>query len=68
LRANNISCEIYPTEAKLKKQLGYANAKQIQKVVLIGSEELAQKSFILKNMESGTQEIHPLSELTERLS
>ena len=68
LRANNISCEIYPTEAKLKKQLGYANAKQIQKVVLIGSEELAQKSFILKNMESGTQETHPLSELIERLS
>jgi histidyl-tRNA synthetase len=68
LRANNISCEIYPTEAKLKKQLGYANAKQIQKVVLIGSEELAQKSFILKNMESGTQEIYPLSELIERLS
>jgi len=68
LRANNISCEIYPTEAKLKKQLGYANAKQIQKVVLIGSEELAQKSFILKDMESGTQEIHALSELIERLS
>ena len=68
LRANNISCELYPTEAKLKKQLGYANAKKIQKVVLLGSEELAKKSFILKDMERGTQEIHPLSELIQRLS
>ena len=68
LRAKNISCEIYPTEAKLKKQLAYANAKQIQKVVLIGSEEIAQKSFVLKDMESGTQQTHPLSELIQRLS
>jgi histidyl-tRNA synthetase len=59
---------LYPTEAKLKKQLGYANAKKINKVVLIGSEELDQKSFVLKNMETGEQSSHPLSEMVNILS
>ena len=68
LRELNISCEIYPTEAKLKKQLGYANSKKIKNVVLIGSEELKQQNFVLKNMESGSQETYPLSELISILS
>ena len=68
LRELNISCEIYPTEAKLKKQLSYANSKKIENVVLIGSEELKQENFVLKNMESGTQETYPLSELISILS
>ena len=68
LRELNISCEIYPTEAKLKKQLGYANSKKIENVVLIGSEEMKQQNFVLKNMESGSQETYPLSELISILS
>ena len=68
LRELNISWEIYPTEAKLKKQLSYANSKKIENVVLIGSEELKQENFVLKNMESGTQETYPLSELISILS
>ena len=68
LRSRNISCELYPIEAKLKKQLGYANSLGIQKVVLIGSEELNQKSFILKNMKSGEQTTHSLSNLVNILS
>ena len=67
LRELNISCEIYPTEAKLKKQLSYANSKKIENVVLIGSEELKQENFVLKNMESGTRD-YPLSELISILS
>lgn len=63
LRNQNISCELYPTEAKLKKQLSYANTKQIQKVILIGSEELAEKIFVLKDMETGTQSTHPLTDM-----
>ena len=68
LRSRNISCELYPIEAKLKKQLGYANSLGIQKVVLIGSEELNQKTFILKNMKSGEQTTHSLSDLVNILS
>lgn len=67
LRNQNISCELYPTEAKLKKQLGYANTKQIQKVILIGPEELAEKIFILKDMETGTQSTHPLTDMVPLL-
>ena len=63
LRNQNISCELYPTEAKLKKQLSYANTKQIQKVILIGPEELAEKIFVLKDMETGTQSTHPLTDM-----
>ena len=63
LRKQNVSCELYPIEAKLKKQLGYANQKNIQKVVLIGEEEVSQQTFILKDMESGAQSSHPIKEL-----
>ena len=67
LRNQNISCELYPTEAKLKKQLGYANTKQIQKVILIGPEELAEKIYVLKDMETGTQSTHPLTDMVPLL-
>ena len=67
LRNQNISCELYPTKAKLKKQLGYANTKQIQKVILIGPEELAEKIFVLKDMETGTQSTHPLTDMVPLL-
>jgi histidyl-tRNA synthetase len=51
----------------LKKQLGYANTKQIQKVILIGPEELAEKIFVLKDMETGTQSTHPLTDMVPLL-
>ena len=68
LRQHNIVSELYPTEAKLKKQLGYANQKGIKKVVLIGEEEVIQKTFILKDMKEGTQTSHPLSDLISILT
>ena len=68
LRNQNISCELYPIESKLKKQLGYANSKGIHKVILIGSEELEQNTFILKNMKSGEQTSYPLSNLIKILN
>ena len=68
LRNQNISCELYPIESKLKKQLGYANSKGIHKVILIGSEELEQNTFILKNMKSGEQTTYPLSNLIKILN
>ena len=68
LRQHNIVSELYPTEAKLKKQLGYANQRGIQKVVLIGEEEVIQKTFILKDMKEGTQTSHPLSDLISILT
>lgn len=63
LRNKNITGELYPTEAKLKKQLNYANSKGIQNVILIGSEELEGNSFILKNMSSGEQTSYSLPDI-----
>ena len=68
LRNQSISCELYPIESKLKKQLGYANSKGIHKVILIGPEELEQNTFILKNMKSGEQTTYPLSNLIKILN
>jgi len=55
LRAAGIATELYPEAAKLKKQLGYADAKRIPYVLLIGDEEMASGLLSLKNMESGEQ-------------
>ena len=68
LRQQNVVSEIYPTEAKIKKQLGYANQKGIRKVVLIGEEEVKANTFVLKDMKLGTQTSHSLSDLLKVLT
>jgi len=55
LRENGINAELYPDAAKMKKQMNYANKRTIPFVVLVGEEELKNKVFTLKNMESGEQ-------------
>ncbi|MBQ9254772.1 MAG: histidine--tRNA ligase [Bacteroidales bacterium] len=55
LRKHNISCEIYPDTSKLKKQMKYANDRNIPFVVLVGEEELTTKQPLVKNMISGEQ-------------
>lgn len=56
LRALNIKAELYPEEAKLKKQLNYADKRTIPLVVLIGSTELENNLFAIKNMKTGDQQ------------
>ena len=56
LRGRNISAELYPAGAKMKKQLDYANNKQIPYVVVIGSDEMESGLLTLKNMHTGDQE------------
>ena len=55
LREKNITCELYPSNVKIKKQLDYANQKGIDYVVIIGDEEVKSNIFKLKNMKSGSQ-------------
>ncbi len=55
LRAAGIAAELYPSSAKLKKQMAYADGKKIPFVVLIGSEEMQTAQFTLKDMVSGEQ-------------
>ncbi len=56
LRADGIVAELYPDNTKMKKQMGYANKREIPFVVLAGTSEMNTKTFTVKNMESGTQE------------
>lgn len=63
LRQAGIRSEIFPDKAKMKKQLSYANAKNIPFVVLAGENEMAAGKVTLKNMESGEQTLVTVEEL-----
>lgn len=63
LRKANISCEIYPESAKMKKQMTYANRKAIPFVILAGSQEIENNVVTIKDMIKGTQENVSTSEL-----
>lgn len=62
-RAAGINTEMYPDKAKMKKQMGYANAKVIPFVVLAGDNEMAENKVTLKNMETGEQKLVTIEEL-----
>ncbi len=55
LRHLGIKAELYPDNAKMKKQMNYANKRDIPYVVLVGEQELIDNSFTLKEMSTGEQ-------------
>ncbi|WP_461789251.1 histidine--tRNA ligase [Pedobacter sp.] len=67
LRDSQIAAELYPTSAKLKKQMSYADAKNIPYVVLIGDEEMQSGLLTLKDMASGAQEKLTTGQIIEKL-
>ena len=67
LRANGISAELYPDAIKLKKQITYANKRNIPYVVLVGEEEFSNNYFTLKNMITGSQETVDFPTLQSRI-
>ncbi|PKP11022.1 MAG: histidine--tRNA ligase [Bacteroidetes bacterium HGW-Bacteroidetes-4] len=67
LRNAGISAEIYPEAAKLKKQMIYANSRNIPFVAMVGEEEMNTGCITLKDMEKGTQETLSGDELVERM-
>ncbi len=62
-RAAGIRTEIFPDSSKMKKQMSYANAKQIPYVALAGENEMAEGKLTLKNMETGEQSLVTPDEL-----
>ena len=62
LREKGISAELYPDNAKLKKQFTYAEKKGIPNLVFYGEQEIADGNITLKNLEKGDQQTVPLSE------
>lgn len=63
LRAKSVRTEVYPEPTKMKKQMAYADAKQIPFVAIVGGDEMAQNKVMLKDMVSGEQQLVSLEEL-----
>ncbi len=68
VRTAGIRAELYPDSTKMKKQMSYANAKQIPFVALAGESEMAEGMITLKNMETGEQQQLSPDELVARLT
>ena len=66
-RAAGIRAEIFPDAAKMKKQMSYANAKNIPFVAIVGENEMNEGKAMLKNMETGEQNLVSAEELIETL-
>lgn len=67
LRANGIPAEIYPDSTKMKKQMSYANDKNVAYVAMVGETEMANGTIALKCMETGEQENLTIDEVVSKL-
>ena len=68
LRDSGISTEVYPSPAKMKKQMKYANDRNIPYVVVIGSNEMESGIYKLKNMATGVEKEVDISSLITSLT
>lgn len=67
LRNEGINAEIYPEAAKMKKQMAYADKKNIPFVALVGENEIKEGTVSLKNMTTGEQTNIKTAELASHL-
>ncbi|SFT75462.1 histidyl-tRNA synthetase [Lishizhenia tianjinensis] len=67
LRQAGIDAELYPSSAKMKKQMKYANDRGVQHVAMVGSQEIEKGIVQLKNMETGEQQELDINQLIEKL-
>jgi len=67
LRSQDINAELYPAGAKLKKQLDYANNKNIPFTIIIGSDEIESGLLSVKDMRAGTQEKMTVEQVMEAM-
>lgn len=67
LRQAGINAEIYPEPTKLKKQMKYANARNVPYTILVGSSEMESGLLTVKNMETGEQQSLPLAKVVDLL-
>ena len=68
LREKGFCVEVYSEPTKMKKQMGYADAKKIPFVAIVGGDEMAAGKVMLKNMITGEQKLSTLEECIESLS
>jgi len=65
LREQGVRADIYPVDAKMQKQMKYADSRNVPHVVLIGANELANNTFVVKDMRSGEQQTFAIADLNE---
>ncbi len=58
VRTAGVACELYPETVKFDKQFKYAEKKSIPYAVMLGSKELEEGTIMIKNLQTGTQNIH----------
>ena len=66
LREKGVSVEVYPTSAKMKKQIGYADSKGAKFVVMIGENEINSGTIRVKDMTSGNQKDIPFNDFLNK--
>jgi histidyl-tRNA synthetase len=64
LRSNGISCEMYHEFSKIAKQFSYAEKKNIEYAIIIGSKEIEDKKCLVKKLNSGIQKVVEFEKLT----
>ncbi len=67
LRKAGVKADLYPSSAKMQKQMKYANKRNVPFVVLIGAQELEEGCFVVKDMKNGNQKTYPLRKPEEFL-
>ncbi len=67
LRQQGLRCEIYPEAAKMDKQLKYCDKRKVPFAIIIGNNEIEQGVVKIKNLRTGEQSIHPVSQLAADL-
>lgn len=67
LRELGIDCEVYPSSAKMQKQMTYANNRNVKYVAILGEREIENNTIALKHMESGVQEELSFESLVKKI-
>ncbi|SIQ57466.1 histidine--tRNA ligase [Maribacter ulvicola] len=68
LRKSGVKADMYPSNAKMQKQMKYANNRNVPYVILIGEQELENNSFVVKNMKEGSQKEYSLNKVSDFVS
>jgi len=63
LRKEEVKTDLYPDSSKMQKQMKYANKRNVPFIVIIGDRELANNSFVVKNMAKGDQRTYDFSDV-----
>ena len=67
IRNADISADLFPESVKIQKQMNYANKLKIPYVITVGSNEISQAHYPLKNMKSGKTIFSPIESIISTL-